>query len=163
MACQIDHDAQKLYKHMAQKDLIPTTQRSKDEAKELGRLGGINSGKARKRKKELKERIILAFEIYTKKLKECAKTKEDRKTIDQMGADVFQIMSIAYDSKTRKETRLKALDMLWDRTVGKPTQQIDQTIVDRTIQQPIYISTIPAKNATTQTETSTDDTGDSER
>lgn len=119
---------------MAQKDLIPVTQRTKEEAQELGRMGGKASGKVRKQKKELKERIMLAFEIYTKKLKEKATTADDKQIIDEMGADVFQIMSIAYDIKTKKETRLKALDMLWDRTVGKPQQAIDHTTEGKKIQ-----------------------------
>lgn len=37
---------------MAQEDLIPTNRRTKEEAKELGRKGGIASGKARRLKKE---------------------------------------------------------------------------------------------------------------
>lgn len=37
---------------MAKEDLIPTNRRTKDEAKELGRKGGIASGKARRLKKE---------------------------------------------------------------------------------------------------------------
>ncbi len=38
-----------------QDNLIPTSQRSKDEARELGRKGGIASGKARKEKALLSE------------------------------------------------------------------------------------------------------------
>lgn len=37
---------------MAKEDLIPTNRRTKEEAKELGRKGGIASGKARRLKKE---------------------------------------------------------------------------------------------------------------
>lgn len=38
-----------------EKNLIPTSERSKEEARELGKKGGINSGKARRRKKEFRE------------------------------------------------------------------------------------------------------------
>lgn len=41
------------------KNLIPTTERTKDEARELGRNGGIKSGIARKRKKTLGELLDL--------------------------------------------------------------------------------------------------------
>lgn len=40
---------------MAQKDLIPVTMRSKEEAKALSKKGGINSGKTRRRQKEMRE------------------------------------------------------------------------------------------------------------
>lgn len=40
---------------MNEKNLIPTTQRSKSEAREMGRKGGINSGKARREKKTARE------------------------------------------------------------------------------------------------------------
>ena len=40
---------------MAQEDLIPFSERSVDEAKELGRKGGIASGEARRRKKAMRE------------------------------------------------------------------------------------------------------------
>lgn len=48
---------------MAKEDLIPFTQRSEDEVKELNRRGGINSGKARLRKKRGRElmQAILAL------------------------------------------------------------------------------------------------------
>lgn len=44
---------------MNDKNLIPTTERTKDEARELGRNGGIKSGIARKRKKTLGELLDL--------------------------------------------------------------------------------------------------------
>ena len=42
---------------MAKEDLIPFTQRSEDEVKRLNRKGGINSGKARREKKLIRETI----------------------------------------------------------------------------------------------------------
>ena len=43
---------------MAKEDLIPVTKRTKEEAKELGRKGGIASGKARQRKKTFREELM---------------------------------------------------------------------------------------------------------
>ena len=51
---------------MAKEDLIPFTQRSKEEVKEMNRRGGINSGKARLHKKhgrELMKEILKMKEI----------------------------------------------------------------------------------------------------
>ena len=42
---------------MAQKDLIPVTQRTKEEQKKIRRAGGIASGKARRRKRDLREAL----------------------------------------------------------------------------------------------------------
>lgn len=43
-------------------NLIPTNKRSKDEARELGRKGGIASGKARRERKTLKDELIMLLE-----------------------------------------------------------------------------------------------------
>ena len=48
---------------MAQKDLIPTSKRSKQEAKELGRKGGIKSGEVRREKKLLKDILQTILEL----------------------------------------------------------------------------------------------------
>jgi hypothetical protein len=45
-----------------QDNLIPFSERSKEEARELGRKGGIASGEARRRKKSLKEELITLLE-----------------------------------------------------------------------------------------------------
>lgn len=42
---------------MNEENLIPMNERSEDEVRELGRKGGINSGKARREKKLFKEAI----------------------------------------------------------------------------------------------------------
>lgn len=52
---------------MAQEDLIPLNQRTKDEQKEIARQGGIASGAARRRKKTYAE---LAEIIGTQKVSE---------------------------------------------------------------------------------------------
>ena len=40
---------------MAQEDLIPCSKRTKEEAKELGRKGGVASGRARRDKRDLRK------------------------------------------------------------------------------------------------------------
>ena len=53
---------------MARKDLIPVTQRTKDEQKKIQRKGGKASGEARRRKRDIKEflDILLEKELATK-------------------------------------------------------------------------------------------------
>lgn len=42
---------------MNDKNLIPTTQRSESEVREMQRKGGINSGKSRRKKRTMKENL----------------------------------------------------------------------------------------------------------
>lgn len=48
---------------MAREDLIPFSERSKEEAREYGRLGGIASGAARRRKRSMKEAADLYLSL----------------------------------------------------------------------------------------------------
>lgn len=47
---------------MNEENLIPTSERSKSEVREIGRKGGIASGKARRERKTLKEELLLLLE-----------------------------------------------------------------------------------------------------
>lgn len=51
---------------MAKEDLIPFSKRSKEEAKELGKKGGVNSGKARREKREMKDFAKLVLDELVK-------------------------------------------------------------------------------------------------
>lgn len=57
---------------MAKDDLIPFDRRSEDEARELGRRGGIASGKARLKKKRGRElvRALLEMGVTDQKVRE---------------------------------------------------------------------------------------------
>jgi hypothetical protein len=68
---------------MSAEDLIPMNQRSLDEAKELGRQGGIASGKARREKKVIRE---LYFEALSRKYKVL---KPDGSTEEIAGTEKF--------------------------------------------------------------------------
>ncbi len=51
---------------MNQENLIPFNERSKEEARELGKKGGIASGKTRKEKKLLKDELAIIMENVNK-------------------------------------------------------------------------------------------------
>lgn len=112
---------------MAQKDLIPVTMRSKEEAKEISRRGGINSGKARRNKALLKDCINILLE---------------RKVIDEetgkrlTGAEQ---LSINLFKKALEEVdtakAAKAFEVLRDTSGQKPVEkvmvaEVDQVIID---------------------------------
>lgn len=47
--------------HNGTENLIPITERSKEEARAISAKGGVNSGKARRKKKQLKQLLELAL------------------------------------------------------------------------------------------------------
>lgn len=60
---------------MAKKDLIPMSQRSKEEVKKIASKGGVNSGKTRRMKKTMRESAQMVLALKTpdaikKKLRE---------------------------------------------------------------------------------------------
>lgn len=65
------------------KNLIPTSERSKEEARELGRLGGIASGEVRREKKRMSE-------IYAAVLAKKFKIKdEEGKDLEVTGSEMI--------------------------------------------------------------------------
>lgn len=69
---------------MAQKDLIPMSKRSKDEAKRLGAIGGKASGESRRKRKLLKDSMNTLLELPV------SNTKDFNK-IAAMGIDIEDI------------------------------------------------------------------------
>lgn len=61
---------------MNDSNLIPNTERSPEELREMGRKGGIASGKARRRKRDLQK---LAKMLLDKKIAESLKGMVDMK------------------------------------------------------------------------------------
>ena len=90
-----------------EENLIPCSERSKSEAREMGRAGGIASGVARRRKKSLKEAADLFLSLPvsdTKSWNKIARTGVDPEDIDnQMAIIVGLSMKAAKgDSKAAK-------------------------------------------------------------
>lgn len=49
---------------MNSSNLIPNTERTPEELREMGRRGGIASGKARRKKKKLQQEVKLFFQVF---------------------------------------------------------------------------------------------------
>ncbi len=112
-------------------NLKPTNRRSKEEARQLGKLGGIKSGEVRKAKKTLKEQLLFAIEIYTKKkLNDPNITEEQKNILTESNVLVLDLLNTALNSKVKHETRLKANDMVMDRIYGKAKQEIEATNIN---------------------------------
>ena len=103
-------------------NLIPTNKRSKDEARELGRKGGVASGKARKEKADFKKRCQIWMET------EVTRDKEGNPVT---GADLM----IAVAGKEIKNGSAKFWELMRDTAGFKPVDkvmvsEVDQAVID---------------------------------
>lgn len=104
---------------MAKEDLIPMSQRSKEEVKKIASKGGVNSGKARRNKALLKDCLQILME---KKMLD-----GDGKKItgaEALSVEVFQ-KALAGD--------MKAWELLRDTAGQKPVDKVEQTNTNITI------------------------------
>lgn len=106
-------------------NLIPVTQRSKEEAKELSRKGGINSGKARRNKAMLKDCLQILME--KKYLDE--KTGKKITGAELLSVDLFE--KALKEPDTAKKAR--AFEVLRDTSGQKPIDKVEQTNTNITI------------------------------
>ena len=87
-----------------EKNLIPMDQRSEDEARELGRQGGIASGAARRRKRALKEAADLYLSLPVsdrRKWNALARRGIDPEDIDNQMAMIAGLTDAATDGDAR--------------------------------------------------------------
>jgi len=91
-------------------------------AAENGRKGGLKSGEAYKKKKELKERIELALELFTAKHIDEANNEQEAMLIELLGIDVYTYMKASFDVLSDAKTTMHGIQGIWDRTEGKPQQ-----------------------------------------
>ena len=109
---------------MNESNLIPTSKRSKEEVREIGRKGGIASGKARKEKKLFKEQIELLLSLPLKE-------EETIKQIEMLGIDTDNIdnqmaMIIAMWQKAIKGD-VQAFNTLRDTVGEKPKDKVEHS------------------------------------
>ena len=101
---------------------IPTNKRSKDEARELGRKGGVASGKARKEKADFKKRCQIWMET---------EVTRDKQGNPVTGAELM----IAVAGKEIKNGSAKFWELMRDTAGFKPVDkvmvsEVDQAVID---------------------------------
>ena len=94
---------------MNEDNLIPTSERSKDEVREIGRKGGIASGEARRRKKTLKEALIMALEL-----------EKGNKTVQEIGVEALLQKFMSGD--------IQAFTTVRDTIGEKPTDKVEAAV-----------------------------------
>lgn len=116
---------------MAQKDLIPV--RTKEEAKKIGKLGGIKSGEVRREKRDLKQCFEIGLEFLTKKTSDELKSAGDDKQAEivaKIGVAAYSMLKIAVSKKANERTKLNAWEAICDRMEGKP---VNKSIIDANV------------------------------
>lgn len=103
---------------MAKEDLIPMSERSKEEVKEIARRGGINSGKTRRNKALLKDCLEILME---KKMVD----KDGKKITGAEAQSVSLFLAALQETDTAKKAR--AFEVLRDTAGQKPVEKIEQT------------------------------------
>ena len=121
-------------------NLIPVTMRSQEDAKRISQLGGEATKSVRKNKKDLKEKIEAALEILKSQTMKKMTNAEQKKILGESDILVYKTLEILGSNLTKRETKLKAVDMLLDRMYGKPKQETDITSNGESIQPQIIIS-----------------------
>jgi len=124
---------------MAHKDLIPVTQRTKEEARIISSNGGKASGVSRAKKRDLKLRIAATWEVYAKikdknlktNLKKLIKEpnsdenpevqilKDKIELLGTGGADMLILMEILDNPKTSALTKATVIENLINHEHGK--------------------------------------------
>lgn len=110
---------------MAKEDLIPVTERTKEEAKAISRKGGINSGKARRNKALLKDCINILMEQKTLD----PKTGKKVTGAEQLAVNLW--LKALSEGDTAKAA--KAFEVLRDTSGQKPADKVEQTNTNITI------------------------------
>lgn len=75
-------------------NLIPASARSKEEARELGRKGGIASGESRRKRKGMKESFETLFAMETTGKLKSALTKQGLQCADDLNHEQALVMSM---------------------------------------------------------------------
>ena len=102
-------------------NLIPANMRSKEEASENGRKGGIKSGETRRKRKLMRENLelLLTLKVKDKKMQQIMKALgiEDEEMTNQMARQVSMLnQSLKGNVQAYKELR--------DTIDGKPTDNV---------------------------------------
>lgn len=90
-------------------NLIPVNKRTKEEARDISQKGGKASGEARRKKRDLKEKIKAYFE-----------------TLDDSGMDNETKIIVKLGQRAAKGD-VAAAKELWDRMDGKAKQTVEQS------------------------------------
>ena len=108
---------------MNDKNLIPNSERSPSEVRENGRKGGIASGKARRKKRDMREaaKVLLDTEVKNSRLRRKMKDNgiDDNELTNQMAVLLSMFMSAVNGN-------VRAAEFLRDTAGYNPSEMLKQ-------------------------------------
>jgi hypothetical protein len=106
-------------------NLIPMSERSKDEVREIAAKGGRNSGETRRRKRAMRESLEILLDLKLKNGKECS-VENVKSFADLKGKNITveQALLIAQIQKALKGDTT-ALAFIRDTSGQAPKQEVD--------------------------------------
>lgn len=107
---------------MGTENLIYFNKLTQEEHRKIAIQGGLASVKARREKKELKEKLIIALDYITKIKADQAKDENLKNIIQEIGFDSYIVL------KEIEKGNLNAVDRVWDRIYGKAMQPSETNI-----------------------------------
>ena len=118
----------------ATSNLIPQSERTKEEQRRIARQGGIASGKARAEKRDLRKALELLLE----------QTYTDKKGVTRTGA---QAITEKLFSEVMKGN-VRAFEVLRDTVGQKPVEKVEQVNIDMEYEQSVeYVKRLMEKKA----------------
>lgn len=102
-------------------NLIPTTMRSKEETRELGRKGGVQSGIARRKKKTMREtlQMIMELRVANPQVKQVMEDNKVKKS-EQTNQTALMMKLVEDTMKTGDLERFdKILEILGQKPLGQ--------------------------------------------
>lgn len=110
---------------MAQKDLIPLSERTKDEQKKIASKGGIASGEARRAKRDMKQSLEILLNLAIKKGVVVDPSNAETLTdVKSKNLTVQEAILVAQIQKALKGD-LKSAEFLRDTSGQKPVDKKD--------------------------------------
>lgn len=106
-------------------NLIPTSKRTKEEARALGQAGGIKSGIARRRTKTMREALKVLLQIDTQ-------DAERAEALRALGLEPSYLNSLQLTMVSKAEAGdVEAFRAVRDTSGEKPAQAVDMQVTDR--------------------------------
>lgn len=110
---------------MNEDNLIPMSERSKEEARELGKKGGIASGEARREKKAMKDQINLLLSLPLKDKKAIKQLETLGIDTDNLDNQMALVISMWQQALKGGKGAVSAATFLRDTVGEKPKEEIE--------------------------------------
>lgn len=117
-----------------EENLIPLSERTKSEQREIARQGGINSGKARRQKRTMKETmtILMSMSIKTGDVPDIEEIQSVAE-LNNLNMDVNTAICIKQALKAVKDGDTRAAEFCRDTSGNKPVERVQVAEVSQDV------------------------------